>query len=48
VSNVLKMVTTISTQDSGLLDVLNSKFEEKTGAKLNVFAKGSEAAIQMG
>jgi tungstate transport system substrate-binding protein len=45
--NVLKMATTTSTQDSGLLDVLNPKFEEKTGAKLYVFAKGSGTAIQM-
>jgi len=44
---VLKMATTTSTVDSGLLDVLNPKFEEKTGAKLNVFAKGSGHAIEM-
>jgi len=44
---ILKMATTTSTQDSGLLDVLNPAFEKKTGAKVNVFAKGSGAAIQM-
>jgi tungstate transport system substrate-binding protein len=45
--NVLKMATTTSTQDSGLLNILNPEFEDKTGARLNVFAKGSGAAIQM-
>jgi tungstate transport system substrate-binding protein len=43
----LKMATTTSTQDSGLLDVLNPNFEKKTGAKVIAQAKGSGAAIQM-
>jgi tungstate transport system substrate-binding protein len=44
---VLKMATTTSTQDSGLLDVLNPEFEKKTGAKVDVFAKGTGHAIEM-
>lgn len=44
---VLRMATTTSTVDSGLLDVLNPAFEKKTGAKMEVFAKGSGHAIEM-
>ena len=44
---VLKMATTTSTQDSGLLDLLNPAFEKKTGTKVNVFAKGTGHAIEM-
>jgi tungstate transport system substrate-binding protein len=43
----LRMATTTSTQDSGLLGVLNPIFEKKTGSKVVVHAKGSGAAIQM-
>jgi len=44
---VLKMATTTSTLDSGLLDVLNPAFEKRTNAKVQVFAKGSGHAIEM-
>jgi tungstate transport system substrate-binding protein len=43
---VLKMATTTSTNDSGLLGVLNPAFEEKTGATVKVLSKGTGAAIQ--
>jgi tungstate transport system substrate-binding protein len=43
----LRMATTTSTQDSGLLDLLNPIFEKNTKAKVLVHAKGSGAAIQM-
>ncbi|MFH7324982.1 substrate-binding domain-containing protein [Desulfurivibrio sp. C05AmB] len=41
------MATTTSTQDSGLLDLLNPVFAKDTGAKVTVHAKGSGAALQM-
>ncbi len=45
---VLKMSTTTSTEDSGLLDVLLPEFTKDTGIQVKVFAKGTGAAIQDG
>ncbi len=42
------LATTTSTQDSGLLDVLVPKFEEKTGYKVKTIAVGTGAALAMG
>jgi len=42
------LATTTSTQDSGLLDVLIPKFEQKTGYKVKPIAVGSGAAMEMG
>lgn len=42
------LATTTSTQDSGLLDVLVPKFEEKTGYKVKTVAVGTGAALKMG
>lgn len=44
----LKMSTTTSTRDSGLLDVLLPIFEADTGIKIKVIAKGTGAAIRDG
>lgn len=40
--------TTTSTRDSGLLDYILPKFEEKTGTEVNVIAVGTGKALQMG
>ena len=45
---VIKMSTTTSTENSGLLDVLLPEFEKDTGIKIKVFAKGTGAAIRDG
>ena len=45
---VLKMSTTTSTRASGLLDVLLPPFEQDTGIRVKVFAKGTGAAIRDG
>jgi tungstate transport system substrate-binding protein len=42
------LATTTSTQDSGLLDVLEPIFEEKTGYKVKTIAVGTGAALAMG
>ena len=42
------LATTTSTQDSGLLDVLQPEFEKQTGYKLKVIAVGTGAALKMG
>jgi tungstate transport system substrate-binding protein len=42
------LATTTSFQDSGLLDVLQEKFEETTGYDLTAIAVGSGAAIEQG
>ncbi len=42
------LATTTSTQDTGLLDVLNPMFEEKTGFQVKTIAVGSGAALAMG
>jgi len=43
----LILATTTSTQDSGLLDVLVSVFEEQTGVEVKVIAVGTGAALEM-
>ena len=45
---VLKMSTTTSTENSGLLDVLLPEFTKDTGIQVKVFAKGTGAAIRDG
>lgn len=45
---VLKMSTTTSTENSGLLDVLLPEFTKETGISVKVFAKGTGAAIRDG
>ena len=45
---LLKMSTTTSTENSGLLDVLLPEFNADTGVQLKVFAKGTGAAIRDG
>ena len=44
----LKMATTTSTMDSGLLSVLDPPFEKLTGITLDVIAVGSGKAIKLG
>lgn len=46
--DTLRLTTTTSVQDSGLLDAILPDFEEKTGYTVNVVAKGSGAAIEDG
>ncbi|MCP4682621.1 MAG: solute-binding protein [Desulfobacterales bacterium] len=45
---LLKMSTTTSTENSGLLDVLLPEFTGDSGIKVKVFAKGTGAAIRDG
>jgi len=45
---ILKMSTTTSTQNSGLLDVLLPQLEKDTGIQVKVIAKGTGAAIRDG
>lgn len=42
------LATTTSTQDSGLLDVIIPKFEQKTGYKIKTVAVGTGQALAMG
>lgn len=44
----IKMSTTTSTRDSGLLDYLLPEFEKETGISVQVLAKGTGAAIRDG
>lgn len=44
----IKMSTTTSTQDSGLLDVLLPEFKKDAGIEVQVLAKGTGAAIRDG
>lgn len=44
----IKMATTTSTENSGLLDILLPQFEKETGIKIKVIAKGTGAAIRDG
>lgn len=44
----IKLATTTSTQDSGLLDVLLPEFTKDTGYEVDVIAVGTGAAINMG
>lgn len=41
------LATTTSTQDSGLLDVLEPLFEKQTGVDMKIIAVGTGAALQM-
>ncbi len=45
---IIKMSTTTSTQDSGLLDALLPELEKATGITVKVIAKGTGAAIRDG
>jgi tungstate transport system substrate-binding protein len=45
---IIKMSTTTSTENSGLLDVLLPEFERDTGIQVKVIAKGTGAAIRDG
>lgn len=47
-SKSLRLATTTSTRDSGLLDVLVPMFEKKTGFEVNVIAVGSGQALELG
>ncbi|MEF9934082.1 MAG: substrate-binding domain-containing protein [Clostridium sp.] len=44
----IRLATTTSTQDSGLLDYLLPRFEEKTGYKVEVISKGTGQALKLG
>lgn len=44
----LKLATTTSTDNSGLLDILIPPFEEKTGIKVDVIAVGTGKALELG
>ena len=44
----IRMSTTTSTENSGLLDVLLPEFTKETGIKVKVFAKGTGAALRDG
>ena len=43
----LRMATTTSTQDSGLLDYILPVFENETNSKVEVIAVGSGQALEM-
>ena len=47
-SKTIKMSTTTSTENSGLLDVLLPEFTKDTAIRVKVFAKGTGAAIRDG
>lgn len=47
-NEVIKMSTTTSTQNSGLLELLLPEFTADTGIQVKVFAKGTGAAIRDG
>ena len=44
----VRLATTTSTNDSGLLAALNPAFEEQTGIKVDVIAVGSGKALELG
>jgi tungstate transport system substrate-binding protein len=44
----LRLATTTSTQDSGLLPILNPPFEKLTGITVDVIAVGTGKAIKLG
>jgi tungstate transport system substrate-binding protein len=44
----LRLATTTSTQDAGLLPVLNPPFEKMTGVTVDVIAVGTGAAVKLG
>lgn len=45
---VLRMATTTSTENSGLLPVLNAPFQKQHNARIDVIAVGSGKALQLG
>ena len=45
---LIRIATTTSTENSGLLKYLTPKFEEKTGYALHFIAAGTGKALQMG
>lgn len=47
-ANTIRMSSTTSTQNSGLLDSILPQFETKTGIKVHVIAVGTGAALQLG
>ena len=47
-ADILRLSTTTSTENSGLLDVLNPAFEERYNIKLNVIAAGTGKALKIG
>lgn len=47
-NKVVRLSTTTSVQDSGLLDELEAQFEEQSGYELEIVANGTGAAIKMG
>jgi tungstate transport system substrate-binding protein len=47
-NQTIKMSTTTSTEASGLLDIILPEFENDTGIKIKVLAKGTGAAIKDG
>ncbi|MEX1103194.1 MAG: substrate-binding domain-containing protein, partial [Dehalococcoidia bacterium] len=47
IGGTMILATTTSTQDTGLLDVLEPMFEERTGTDLKVIAIGTGAALEM-
>jgi tungstate transport system substrate-binding protein len=47
-TETIKLATTTSTENSGLLGVLLPPFEEKYGIKVDVISVGTGAAIQQG
>lgn len=47
-SGRLKLATTTSTDNSGLLDILIPPFEDRTGLKVDVIAVGTGKAIKLG
>ena len=47
-SKLIKMSTTTSTENSGLLDILLPEFAKEAGIEVKVFAKGTGAAIRDG
>lgn len=47
-SGVLRLATTTSTRDSGLLDQLLPDFEKQHGCRVDVVAKGTGAALKLG
>ncbi len=46
--SVVMLATTTSTYDTGLLDVLEPDFEEKTGYDLQILSKGTGASLELG
>lgn len=46
--DIIRMATTTSTENSGLLDVLNPVFEKQTGVRMDVIAVGTGKALRLG